>query len=181
MSVQTDIEARAAKLTTILEEANAALESKEGQAVETLAELPAAIEALPEGDDSVLSDITVTPTGEEFTETAGDGFGYSSVTVAGDANLLPENIKEGVTVYGVTGELGDQTLRVSAVAAVPESGQFGIQLEDESTVLGTVVFDDAGLPVSLSDDLGSTVTFDSDGWPSSATDSDGRAVTIVKG
>ncbi len=48
MSVQTDIEARTAKLQGILTEANAALVAKEGTGAEDLSGLPAAIQALPD-------------------------------------------------------------------------------------------------------------------------------------
>lgn len=46
----------------------------------------------------------VTPTGQEFTAYP-DGAGFSSVTVAGDVNLEPQNIAMGVTIYGVEGTL----------------------------------------------------------------------------
>lgn len=46
----------------------------------------------------------VTPTGQEFTAYP-DGAGFSSVTVAGDVNLEPQNIAVGVTIYGVEGTL----------------------------------------------------------------------------
>lgn len=54
-----------------------------------------------------LGTLTVTPTGEEITITAESQEldGFSSVTVEGDKNLTPGVIKDGVTVYGVTGKL----------------------------------------------------------------------------
>lgn len=55
------------------------------------------------GGATSLYPTTVTPTGEEFTKTAEEGLGFSSVTVEGDANLTAANIRRGVTIYGVTG------------------------------------------------------------------------------
>lgn len=50
--------------------------------------------------------ITVTPNGEEFTVNPSDGFdAVKQVVVAGDDNLDPYNIREGVVIYGVRGEL----------------------------------------------------------------------------
>lgn len=100
MSVQTDLEARTAKLRAILEESNEVLAEKGGTAADDLAGLPAAIAAIEA--DPELESITVTPTGKAFT-TYPDGDGFSSVTVLGDSDLIPDNVKAGVTIYGVTG------------------------------------------------------------------------------
>lgn len=54
--------------------------------------------------DGELEPGFVTPTGQEFTAYP-DGAGFSSVTVAGDVNLEPQNIAMGVTIYGVEGTL----------------------------------------------------------------------------
>lgn len=54
----------------------------------------------------ILEGLTVVPTGQEIIEIppfGSDGFGI--VTVAGDEYLLPENIRIGVTIYGVEGAL----------------------------------------------------------------------------
>lgn len=80
--------------------ADAIREKTGSSATYTPAEMAPAIAAIETGCD--LEALTVIPTGEEFTEYP-NGAGFSSVTVAGDENLAPENIKKGVTIYGVTG------------------------------------------------------------------------------
>lgn len=86
-----------------------AIRSKNGKSTEYYpSEMAAAIEALegePIEGNVELYEITVTPTGKTFTEYAEDGTGFSEVTVKGDANLTPQNIANGVVIYGVTGNL----------------------------------------------------------------------------
>ena len=51
-----------------------------------------------------LQEKTVTPTKEGLSVVPDSGFdGMSKVTVNGDANLVSENIKEGVSIFGITG------------------------------------------------------------------------------
>lgn len=53
-----------------------------------------------------LQEKTVTPTKEGLSVVPDSGFdGMSKVTVNGDINLVSENIKEGVSVFGVEGNL----------------------------------------------------------------------------
>lgn len=67
------------------------------------------------GADPVLESVTVTPTGKTFTVTPDDGVdGFDSVKVKGDYNLTPENIAEGITIYGVEG-----TLKIGTAEDVP--------------------------------------------------------------
>lgn len=70
-----------------------------------LQELKTKASALPDQNPpAVLQEKTVTPTAEGLSVVPDSGFdGLSKVTVNGDANLVSENIKEGVSIFGITG------------------------------------------------------------------------------
>ena len=85
-----------------------AIRSKRGMADTELikvSNMAAEIMAIDLPDDVVLTSITIVPTGEEIVKIPKDASGYGMVTVAGDRNLVPENIKKGEKIYGVTGTL----------------------------------------------------------------------------
>lgn len=68
------------------------------------------------GEDVLLQLGEIEPTGKSFIQYPDDGYdGFSRVIVAGDKNLAPQNIAEGVTIYGVTG-----TLEIAPTASLPE-------------------------------------------------------------
>lgn len=83
-----------------------------------VANMAAEIMAINLPDDVVLTSITITPTGEEIIEIPKDASGYGMVTVTGDRNLIPENIKKGEKIYGVTGTL--DVLDTSDATAGPD-------------------------------------------------------------
>ncbi len=77
--------------------------SEEAYAPDQMAQ---AIEALSADQVGTLIPKKLTPTGEELVVLPDPGTdGFSSVTVAGDAGLKPDNLRKGVTIYGVTGIL----------------------------------------------------------------------------
>ena len=66
------------------------------------------------GDNLELVTTTIPPTTENQTVTAATGKAFSSVTVnavtaAIDENLIAENIKNGVTILGITGTYTGET------------------------------------------------------------------------
>ena len=98
-----------------------AIRSKRGMADTELikvSNMAAEIMAIDLPDDVVLTSITIVPTGEEIIEIPKDASGYGMVTVAGDRNLTPENIKKGEKIYGVTGTL--DVLDTSDATAGPD-------------------------------------------------------------
>lgn len=95
--------------TTNLEVLNGISSVLGGSAGESNAEAIANIAAVAGGSIAKLTTKTVTPTTEDQTVTPSSSYnGFSSVTVkavtaAIDANITAGNIKDGVTILGVTG------------------------------------------------------------------------------
>ena len=114
----------------------------------------------------VLEGITITPTGSEVVKvppTGVDGFGI--VTVKGDANLSPENVREGVTIYGVAGTHSDgidtsdatataEDILVSATAYVNGEKIRGTHVCDGAATLETGYVTPNGTEFTLTPDDG---------------------------
>lgn len=63
-----------------------------------------AILNIPAQEPPELQEVWVTPTGSDMTVEADDDYdGLSTVHVRGDNDLIADNIKDGVTIYGTTG------------------------------------------------------------------------------
>ena len=62
----------------------------------------------PPSTEPTLQAKTVTPTATEQVIAPDSGYdGLSQVTVSGDSNLIADNIKSGVSIFGITGTLAD--------------------------------------------------------------------------
>lgn len=91
---------------TLDEIANAIREKTDTSDIVPVTEMAALIRSIRTSAVPILESITITPTGKEINEIpafGSDGFGM--VTVTGDENLISENIKTGVFIYGVEGSL----------------------------------------------------------------------------
>lgn len=66
-----------------------------------LAALSEKVRSLPKRPE--LVEITLTPAAEDVIATPNIGEAFSKVTIEGDTNLTPENIAEGVSIFGVEG------------------------------------------------------------------------------
>lgn len=88
--------------------------------------------------DPILEPLYVTPTGKEFVETPADGVdGFNEVLVEGDQYLTPENVKKGVTIYGVEGALeGEAELQSKEVT--PTAAGLTVKPDDKYDGLSEV-------------------------------------------
>ena len=68
---------------------------------------------------------TVTPGTAAQTAVASGRYTTGNVDVAGDANLVPENIAEGVSIFGVTGTHSGGADTVTGTIVVPSSSSAG--------------------------------------------------------
>ena len=75
-----------------------------------------------EGTGLKLQDKAFVPTGKVMVCYPDEGYdGFSFVGIGGDNNLLPENIKKDITIYGVTGSLegGGENTSAGGATIIP--------------------------------------------------------------
>ena len=103
-----DVQNRAELLKNDVDNIYRALNDKLGSSPETLDQVPEYILSIP--DLPTEEPLTITPTIDGQEISAFDDLKYNPITVEPvtssiDENIQPKNIKEGVTILGVTGNL----------------------------------------------------------------------------
>jgi len=74
-----------------------------------------------EGTIEAITVRDITPTAQDIVLEAGKYIQFP-ITIRGDVNLIPENIRSGVTIYGVTGTYGGGTVN-NATISITATGQ----------------------------------------------------------
>ena len=165
MSLQSEINSRTQLLKTRLSNINTSLVGKGGNAANDLSEVPSAIDGLETAAKPNLQYLEVTPDRAAHIYEPEEGYdGFSSVRVNGDGDLLPENIKKGVSIFGVEGELeegidgGDSAKTVAIDYSNYASGEFTETLDNGDELLYELELDSEGKPTSIATPDGDTVT-----------------------
>ena len=98
-----------------------------------------------------LQSATITPSATQQVVTPTSGNHYiNSVTVSGDANLVAGNIKNGVSIFGITGSYTGTNISNQNKTVTPSTSQQTVTYDSGYTGLGTVTIE--AVPVATFDD-----------------------------
>lgn len=123
---------------------------------------------------------TVTPTTTNQTAVASGRYTTGDVVVSGDANLVPENIAEGVSIFGVTGTHsggGGDREQISVTINGSPFGPIGYNVVSN----GTAASGSTKTPVVLTADINSIMIFSNvNGEPTVSAISSGNVTNIME-
>ena len=91
----------------------------------TPAQMATAIASIPQGAaNPTLQNKTITPTSATQTITADSGYdGLGTITINGDLDLIPANIKKNVNIFGVVGTSEEGDISVLQAKTISPSSQ----------------------------------------------------------
>ena len=81
---------------------------------------------------------TITPATSEQTAVASGVYTTGAIKIAGDANLLPQNIKSGVSIFGVTGTAGS-SIQSGSKTVTEDDVEEGVYTKFTVTATGSTV------------------------------------------
>lgn len=119
-------------------------------------------------ENRLLKGRTITPTTSSQSVGSAEDILYGAISVAGDANLIASNIKNGVSIFGVTGTLSTGTNTSDATASASDIASGKTAYGSSGKITGT-------LSVIAS---GSTLSFSSS-WSSSNLTTSGTNIRIT--
>ncbi len=99
------------------------------------------VEILTQGGGATLQTRTVTPTSSTTSYNPSSRYdGFSSFTVTGDSNLISSNIKNGTTIFNVTGNYISPLTRLVPTKYSPSSSSLDYELKGGYTLEGSSVY-----------------------------------------
>lgn len=99
------------------------------------------VEVLTQGGGATLQTKTVTPTSSTTNYNPSSRYdGFSSFTVTGDSNLISSNIKNGTTIFNVTGSYITPSTRIIPIKYAPSSSSLDYEIKRGYIVDGNSLY-----------------------------------------